>query len=404
MPDDTQHTKNHQRQADEVQHGQAQENEFQEYEIKGDETLRLLLEPITHYLNEDGVTDIFVNKPYEIIVKNDKGRKKIKAPSLSLAHLEQIAVAVGNYSNQGINKSAPIISANLPNDERIQVVLPPVVQKGLVNLSIRKPMVLTKTMTEYEADALFSETVWLRPREMSFDAHGFNEPDFNESCLAQAMSKLSKADVRLINLLEDKHFAQFFIEAVKVDKNISIVGETGSGKTTFSKMLCQSIPQHESIITIEDACELFLPNHEYVVHLTYSKGGQGQAKVTPSDLIHSTMRMNPDRVLLAELRGAESYDYLKLLLSGHGGSITSWHAGSPEEAIGRFIFMAKEHPESTAYQDVAIKRLLLSAVDVIAHLEARSIFNENEVQIGTEYKMTAIYFNPFKKLEVALET
>ena len=218
------------------------------------------------------------------------------------------------------------------------------------------------------------------------------------------MSKLSKEDLRLINLLEDKHFGQFFIEAVKVDKNIGIVGETGSGKTTFSKMLCQFIPQHESIITIEDARELFLPNHEYVVHLTYSKGGQGQANVTPSDLIHSTMRMNPDRVLLAELRGAESYDYLKLLLSGHGGSITSWHAGSPEEAIGRFVFMAKEHAESIAYQDVAIKRLLLSAVDVIAHLEARPVFNENDVQIGTEYKMTAIYFNPFKKLDVALET
>jgi type IV secretion system protein VirB11 len=389
MPDDTQHAQNHQHLAD-AEH----RDELQGSAIKGDETLRLLLEPITQYLNEDGVTDIFVNKPYEIIVKNDKGRKKIKAPSLSLAHLEQIAVAVGNYSNQGINKSAPIISANLPNDERIQVVLPPVVQKGLVNLSIRKPMILTKTMAEYETDALFSETVWLRPREMSFDEHD----------LAQAISKLGKADVHLIDLLEDNHFGQFFIEAVKADKNIGIVGETGSGKTTFSKMLCQSIPQHESIITIEDARELFLPNHEYVVHLTFSKGGQGQAKVTPSDLIHSTMRMNPDRVLLAELRGAESYDYLKLLLSGHGGSITSWHAGSPEEAIGRFIFMAKEHPESTVYQDVAIKRLLLSAVDVIAHLEARSIFNENEVQIGTAYKMTAIYFNPFKKLEVALET
>ena len=393
MPDDTQPTKN-QHQADAEQRDEAKGNA-----IKGDETLRLLLAPIIQYLNEDGVTDIFVNKPYEIIVKNDKGRKKIKAPSLSLAHLEQIAVAVGNYSHQGINKSAPILSANLPNDERIQVVLPPVVQKGLVNLSIRKPMILTKTMAEYEADEVFSETEWLRPREMSFDAHGLNE-----NHLAQAMSKLSKEDLRLINLLEDKHFGQFFIEAVQVDKNIGIVGETGSGKTTFSKMLCQFIPQHESIITIEDARELFLPNHEYVVHLTYSKGGQGQANVTPSDLIHSTMRMNPDRVLLAELRGAESYDYLKLLLSGHGGSITSWHAGSPEEAIGRFVFMAKEHAESIAYQDVAIKRLLLSAVDVIAHLEARPVFNENDVQIGTEYKMTAIYFNPFKKLDVALET
>lgn len=368
------------------------------HNIKGDESLRLLLAPIKRYLNQDHVTDIFVHKPYELILKNHKGRQKISVPALSLEYLLQIAVAVGNYSNQGINKTAPILSANLPNDERIQVILPPVVQKGLVNLSIRKPMLLTKTMAEYKADGVFSETVWLRPRELSLAKED----------VAQAMRLLSKKDIHLVNLLENQLFDQFFIDSVKDDKTIGIVGETGSGKTTFSKMLCQFIPQHESIITIEDARELFLPKHEYVVHLTYSKGGQGQAKVTPSDLIHSTMRMNPDRVLLAELRGAESYDYLKLLLSGHGGSITSWHAGSPTEAIARFVFMAKEHPESMAYQDVAIKRLLLSAVDVIAHLEERPIFDddhvENEVQIGTEYKMTAIYYNPFQKLNLAFET
>lgn len=372
------------------------------HNITGDESLRLLLAPITHYLNQDHVTDIFVHKPYELILKNHKGRQKISVPALSLEYLQQIAVAVGNYSNQGISKTAPILSANLPNDERIQVVLPPVVQKGLVNLSIRKPMLLTKTMAEYKVDGVFSETVWLRPREMSLAKED----------VALAMRLLSKKDMQLINLLDNQLFDQFFIDSVNANKTIGIVGETGSGKTTFSKMLCQFIPQHESIITIEDARELFLPKHDYVVHLTYSKGGQGQAKVTPSDLIHSTMRMNPDRVLLAELRGAESYDYLKLLLSGHGGSITSWHAGSPTEAIARFVFMAKEHPESMAYQDVAIKRLLLSAVDVIAHLEERPIFDDdqvenqvkNQVQIGTEYKMTAIYYNPFQKLSLAFET
>ena len=169
-------------------------------------------------------------------------------------------MAVGNYSNQGINKTTPILSANLPNDERIQVVLPPVVQKGLVNLSIRKPMLLTKTMVEYKADGVFSETIWLRPRELSLAKED----------VAQAMRLLSKKDIHLINLLEHQLFDQFFIDSVKADKTIGIVGETGSGKTTFSKMLCQFIPQHESIITIEDARELFLPKHEYVVHLTLS--------------------------------------------------------------------------------------------------------------------------------------
>ncbi len=368
-------------------------NQTNNITIKGDETLRLLLTSITQFLQEDGVTDVFVNEPGEVIVKNDCGRKKIKVESLSLSHLEQIAIAVGNYSNQSINKTSPILSATLPDGERIQIVLPPVVAKNTVSIAIRKPLMKIKEMSDYENEGTFLNAAWLKPEE-------FTSP----SKSADETFKLSVDDQKLIQLITAHKVGEFLTAAIESGKNIAVVGATGSGKTTFMKMLCQAIPRHESIITIEDARELFLPNHPFVTNLVYSKGGQNQTKITPAELIHSTMRMNPDRVLLAELRGAESYDYLKLLTSGHGGSITSWHAASPGEALTRFVLMAKEHPEAAAYQDVAIKRLLFTAIDIIVHLEAKAVLDEKKEQIAVSRKMTGIYYNPFKKIDLALDT
>ncbi len=107
---------------------------------------------------------------------------------------------------------------------------------------------------------------------------------------------------------------------------------------------------------------------ENCVHLLYSKGGRGQARVTPADLIASTMRTRPDCVLLAELRGSEAYDFLKLLTTGHSGSITSYHASNASIAIERFALMAKEHPEAATWDDVALRRLLSMTIDVGAHI------------------------------------
>lgn len=356
--------------------------------IVGDESLRELLAPITHFLSVDGITDVFVNEPNIVITKNDLGRQKHKVEGLGYDELMQIGTTVGNYSLQSISAQSPIISATLPDGERIQIVIPPVVCKGSISISIRKPMPQVKTMAEYQTEGLFKETSWL-----------------NKSMTDHALfHQLDNDNQHLTNLLLEHRLSEFFIAAVHLRKTIAVVGATGSGKTTFMKMLCQAIPLHEALITIEDARELFLPHHPFVTHLTYSKGGQGQAKVTPADLIHSTMRMNPDRVLLAELRGSESYDYLKLLTSGHAGSITSWHASSPEEALVRFVLMAKEHPEAAAYQDIALKRLLFTSIDIIAHLDSSPILDQQNGQIGTLRKMTGIYYNPVKKLELALET
>ena len=164
------------------------------------------------------------------------------------------------------------------------------------------------------------------------------------------------------------------------------------------KTLCRSIPRTERIETIEDVRELFIPHIENCVHLLYSKGGHGHARITPADLIASSMRMRPDRVLLAELRGPEAYDFLKLLTTGHSGSITSYHASSATVAIERFALMAKEHPEAVAYDDAALKRLLFLAIDIVAHMEVQPIINAAGEQTGRHWSMAEIWFDPVCKV------
>jgi type IV secretion system protein VirB11 len=162
------------------------------------------------------------------------------------------------------------------------------------------------------------------------------------------------------------------------------------------KTLCRYIPATERIVTIEDVRELFIAHIENCVHLIYSKGGHGRARVTPADLIASSMRMRPDRVLLAELRGSEAYDFLKLLTTGHSGSITSYHASSASVAIERFALMAKEHPEAATWDDAALRRLLFMTIDVVAHMEVTALFDESGAQTGRRWLMTEVWFDPLR--------
>ena len=121
--------------------------------------------------------------------------------------------------------------------------------------------------------------------------------------------------------------------AVRSRKNILVSGPTGSGKTTWTKALIREIPSSERLITIEDAKELVLDRHPNHVRLFYSKDDQGIARVTPKQLLECCLRMKPDRILLAELRAEEAFDYLRNVNSGHPGSITSVHAAERRAGI-----------------------------------------------------------------------
>ena len=346
-----------------------------------DAMVRELMRPLRDYLAEDGVTEVVINRPGEVFLENGPEWRRIAAPHLTLARCLSLANAIATYTEQSIDAQKPILSAMLPDGERVQIVVPPACEHDTVSMSIRRPSSSIRTLREYEDSGAFDRYVWAR------------SPEF-----AQRQADLDSVDRRLAQHLDRNELAKFLTLAVIEKKNIAFVGNTGCGKTTLMKTVCQDIPPHERLITIEDVRELFLPKHPNRVHLLYSKGGQGVAKVTPSDLIASNMRMKPDRVLLAELRGGEAFDFLKLLTTGHSGSITSYHAESCALAMERYVFMAKEHDQAAIYDAEALKRLVALTIDVIVHVVAQTVFDGDGNPAKKERFVAEVHFDPIAKL------
>lgn len=352
--------------------------------LPDDASVLELMRPFAPLLEDADVTELVINRPQRVLTETHRGWRSYDYADLDYERLMSFAVAVATLTNQEVSAQHPVLSALLPGDARIQIVVPPVVPPRTVSVTIRRPSSRENTLNAYRHDGLFDDTVWHRP-----------------DGLDAALLTLRPGDRKLVQCLEVRDWGAFFEQAVKGRYNIVIVGNTGSGKTSFIKTLCRSIAPTERIVTIEDVREIFIRHIENCVHLLYSKGGHGQARVTPADLIASTMRMRPDRVLLAELRGAEAYDFLKLMTTGHTGSITSYHASSATVAIERFALMAKEHPEAIAYDDAALKRLLFLTIDVVAHMEAHALYDDAGIQVGKRRGMTEIWFDPVRKARTA---
>ncbi len=356
--------------------------QFEPVDILSRDTLvRELMRPLMLFLQEEGATEVVINRPGEVFVEIGPAWRTFDAPDLTLDRLLALAQAIATFTEQEIGPQKPILSAMLPGGERVQIVVPPAVEHDTVSFSIRRPSPSIKSLEEYEQDGAFNRYVWAR------SAH-----------LQTRRNDLEKVELQLIEHLENNCLSNFFKLAVRAKKNIAVVGDTGSGKTTLMKTICQAIPPHERLITIEDVRELFLPKHDNRVHLLYSKGGQGVAKVTPSDLIASNMRMKPDRVLLAELRGAEAFDFLKLLTTGHSGSITSYHAESCALATERYVFMCKEHEQAAIYDADALKRLVSLTIDVIVHVVARVAYDNEGNALHKERYVAEVHYDPIAKL------
>jgi len=345
--------------------------------LPDDASVGQLLAPLLPFLETPGVTEVCVNEPRVVFVERDAKWYRNEVAELSFEHCLSLAVAIASYTNQDVSPERPLLSATLPGGQRIQVVIPPASSRDRVSITIRMPSRVIKSLDEFEAEGMFDHVLW-RGRD-------------SYATSRERVARLDENDQRLLRCLEDGRYRAFFHEAVCARKNIAIVGDTGSGKTTFMKTICQSIPVSDRIVTIEDVRELFLPNHPNCVHLLYSKDGQGLANVTPASLIACTLRMKPDRVLLAELRGAEAFDFLKLLTTGHAGSITSYHAQSCSLAIERFVLMTREHAQASRSDDAALYRLLYLTVDVIAHA----------TRDGGRRYISEVYFDPFNKLDQA---
>ena len=317
------------------------------------------LAPVRALMQPVDVTELVINRPFEAGVEQGGRWTWHDVPEMSFDWLMTLARAAAAATKQDIRSDAPLVSTVLPTGERCQFLIPPATLEGIVSVTMRKPSAVTLSLDDMISGGVFAET-------------------------AVAGGAIPAVDRRLLEMLQSKDWRGFLELAVVSRKNILISGATGSGKTTISKALIQLIPDHERLLTIEDARELVVP-HRNCVHMIYSKDDQGQAKIGPKQLLESALRMRPDRILLQELRDGTAFFYLRNVNSGHPGSITTVHANSAEGAFEQLTLLVKESEGGRDLGRDDIRGMLKSLIDVVLQAE----------KIDGRWKVKEVYFDPY---------
>ncbi|MFQ7311369.1 MULTISPECIES: CpaF family protein [Sellimonas] len=276
------------------------------------------LDILQELLEDDGITEIMINGLENIFVEKEGRIRQHEKRFASKKKLEDIAQQIASGCNRTVNEADPIVDARLPDGSRVNLVLPPVALNGPI-ITIRK----------------------------------FPQEGITMQRLVSWGSITQEA-------------AEFLKKLVKAKYNMFISGGTGSGKTTFLNALSQFIPEDERIITIEDNAELRLQSLPNLVSLEARNANmEGEGEITIRELIRTALRMRPDRVVVGEVRGAETIDMLQAMNTGHDGSLSTGHSNSPKDMISRLetmVLMGMEIPIE------AVQRQIASGIDIIIHL------------------------------------
>jgi type IV secretion system protein VirB11 len=312
------------------------------------------------FLAMPGLTEIAVNRPNEVFTKIG-GVWQRHESAISLFDCQLFAQALATYQGDNIDDLSPVLSATLESGERCQIISPPACERDTVSITIRKP-----------SDVQI-------PHQSYIDSGFYSRVTGKEKAITH--------DQELIEIYQSGNVPLFMEKAVEYGKTMIVVGETGSGKTTFMKMMIGFIPVTLRIVTIEDNPEIRFYHHPNHVHLFYPADAGEKAIVTPASLVRANYRMNPDRILLAEVRGGEAWDCLKIIGSGHEGLITSLHAGSPEEAITGMVERCYQNVECQNIPYSVLLAKVLNSIDVIASIDVK----------GNIRRMGDLYYKPVHK-------
>lgn len=306
------------------------------------------LDIVQELMDDDSITEIMINGPGNIFYEKAGRIYQWDKKFMNEERLYNIAQQIAARSNRIVNESVPILDTRLANGSRVNIVLPPVALDGPV-ITIRK----------------------------------FYQSPITIEKLIQFQSITKEA-------------AMFLERAVKAKYNIFICGGTGSGKTTFLNALSNYIPYDERVITIEDSAELQIQSVQNLVRLeTKNANVEGENAISIRDLIKSSLRMRPDRIVVGEVRGAEAIDMITAMLTGHDGSLSTGHANSPKDMLTRIetmIMMGMDIPL------MAIKNQIASAIDIIVHLgrlrdKSRRVLYIEEVDgiLDGEIRLNSLY-------------
>ena len=243
--------------------------------------------PLEPFLRDDSVTEVMVNNHDRIFVERSGRLERTDASFVDNAHLLRIIDKIVSQVGRRIDESSPMVDARLPDGSRVNAIIPP--------LSLRGP---TLTIRKFSRD----------PYTMD-DLINFN------SLTSQA--------------------AQFLAACVKGKLNVLISGGTGTGKTTMLNAMSAYVPDDERIVTIEDAAELQLQQEHVITLESRPPNIEGQGEIRIRELVRNALRMRPDRIIVGEVRGAETLDMLQAMNTGHEGSLTTIHANTPRDALSR---------------------------------------------------------------------
>ena len=276
------------------------------------------LDVLQELVEDPQITEIMVNGPNSIFIEKAGELRPCKAVFSSMGKLEDVIQQIVGESNRVVNTSSPIVDCRLANGDRVNVVLHPVAVNGPI-LTIRRFPQKPITMEDLLHFGSISEEV-----------------------------------------------SAFLAKCVKAGLNIFISGGTGSGKTTFLNVMSDCIGTEERVITIEDNAELQIRHVPNLVQLEARNANvEGCRPITIRDLIKSSLRMRPDRIIVGEVRGPEAIDMIQALNTGHDGSMSTGHANSAADMLSRLetmILMGMELPIS------AVRGQLSSGIDMIVHL------------------------------------
>lgn len=307
-----------------------------------------VLQPL---VDDPTVTEIMINGPHRVFVEQ-AGRLYQKNISFgSNEKLENIILNIVAKVNRTVNEANPIVDARLLDGSRVNVVLPPIALDG-PTVTIRKFPETPMTVEQLIAYKSITEEV------------------------AEVLERL-----------------------VKAKYNIFISGGTGSGKTTFLNALSNFIPKDERIITIEDSAELQIQGIPNLVRLeTRNANMEGKGEITIRDLIKSSLRMRPERIVVGEVRGAEALDMLQAMNTGHDGSLSTGHANSTKDMLSRLETMVLSGNQIPIE---AIRQQIASAIDIIIQLTRLRDKSRRTMEISelVEYKNGEIVLNTLYKFE-----
>lgn len=312
------------------------------------------LAPVMEYLKDEGVSEILINGPSEIFIEK-KG--KLQKTTTTFTDEDALQAAVHNIAQsvgRRISKDEPTLDARLPDGSRIHAVFPPCSRNGTV-VSIRKFMKQKITFPEY-----------IKWGSLSLDG------------------------------------AQFLDVCMFLGKNILVSGGTGSGKTTLLSLLSSRIPKNQRVILIEDSSELTLDYDHVVRFETKMPDKEGFGEVKMRDLLKSSLRLRPDRIIVGEVRGGEALELINAMNTGHQGCLGTIHANSPEDSLVRLETLAMS--AESKISETAIRQQVVSAVQLVVQIarfhdgsrrvthisEVRGINEDKSYQVVDLFKTSGI--------------